>query len=248
MTDPRIRERRVRVARESGRRRRHVLLGALALVLVIAGGFAILHSSLFGARHVEISGPAHAPYSDVVRVAGLEGAPPLVDLSTAVIARRVESLPWVRSATVSLAWPTTVHIAVTGRVPVALVATSSGGYAVVDPSGRVLEDVGTKPAGLPTIDVSSPVPPPGGSLRRAAATLARVAAAMPESMVTEVAGIGWGTLGIEVRLTSGLVAALGNDTLLTDKFVALKTVLTRADLRGIRTIDLRVPSAPVLNS
>ncbi len=247
MTDPRIHERRVRVARETGRRRRRAILASLALALVVAGGFALVHSSLFGARHVEISGPAHASHTEVVRVAGLEGAPPLVDLSAALIARRVETLPWVQTATVSLSWPTTVHIRVTGRIPVALVAVASGGYALVDPTGRVLEDVATKPAGFPTIAVSGSIPRPGGDLNRDGASLARVAAATPQSMVSEIAVIARGPLGIEVRLPGKLVAVLGNDTLLADKFVALKTVLTRVDLRGVTTIDLRVPSAPVLN-
>jgi cell division septal protein FtsQ len=239
-------ERRVQVARETGRRRRRWVVVALVLVLSGAGAFALVHSSVLGARHIEISGPAHAPYSTVVRVAGLEGAPPLVDLSSALIARRVESLPWVRTATVSLAWPTTVHIRVTDRVPVAAVGLAAGTWAVLDPTGRVLEDVSGRPAGLPVAELTSPVPGPGGRVGRAGASLARVAAATPEAMVARIGAIRWGSGGIEVDFTNKLVAVLGDASLLAGKFVSLNTVLARADLAGITRVNLQVPSSPVL--
>lgn len=246
VTDPRIQERRVRVARETGRRRRRRLVGFLGVVLAAGGGIALVHSSVFGARHIDISGSAHAPYSAVVRVAGLEGAPPLVDLSAAVIASRVESLPWVKTATVSLSFPSTVRIRVTDRVPVAAIALPQGRYAVADPTGRVLEDVNSKPLSLPLVEVAGRVPRPGGQLGRHDESLTLAAAAMPESMVPGTAAVRFGRDGIEVDLAQHRVAVLGGDTALADKFTALETVLRKADLSGIARIDLRVPSAPVL--
>ncbi|MHB8243906.1 MAG: cell division protein FtsQ/DivIB [Acidimicrobiales bacterium] len=246
MTDPRIHERRVLVAREKGRHRRRLLVGALAVILLGSGGFALVHSSLLGARHVEIIGAAHAPYSRIVQVAGLAGAPPLVDLSAQKIAARVETLPWVRSATVSLSWPTTVSIRLTDRIPVAVVRAGTTAWAVVDPTGRVLEDTRSRPLDLPLI--TSPVKPPlpGRELSRRAATLARVAAAMPQSMVRQISALKWAPKGAVVELLGKKVALLGNTSLLKEKFIALATVLAKAQLTGIATIDLRVPSAPVL--
>lgn len=246
MTDPRIHERRVLVAREKGRRRRRVLAGVLVLAALAGGGLALVHSSLFGARHVEVTGSPHVARSEVVAVAGLAGAPPLVDLSPAAIARRLERLPWVETASVSLSWPTTVRIAVVARTPVAALR-AGGGWAVVDPTGRVLEDVASRPSSLPVVSAGDvPVPPPGGSLPRSVAALARVAAVMPESMVPEVTAVTLGRGGIVLQLADNMRALLGNTSLLRDKFVALKTVLVRADLSGISVIDLQVPSAPVL--
>ncbi|MGO9198530.1 MAG: cell division protein FtsQ/DivIB [Acidimicrobiales bacterium] len=246
MTDPRIHERRVLVAREKGRHRRRWLIAGLVGLLVAAGGFAVVHSSVLGARHVEVTGSAHTPYSTIVKVAGLRGAPPLIDLSPAVIAERVEALPWVDTAVVSVAWPSTVRIRLTERTPVAVLPAGPAGWAVADPTGRVLEDLAARPAGLPEIASSGALPPPGKRLPAHLGTLARVAAAMPESMVPEIADIRWDSEGIVAEMSHKLVAVLGSASMLEDKFVALATVLAHGGLTGIGTIDLRVPAAPVL--
>ncbi|MGO9911213.1 MAG: cell division protein FtsQ/DivIB [Acidimicrobiales bacterium] len=246
MTDPRIHERRVLVAREAGRHRRRWLMAGVLGVLVVAGAFALVHSSLFGARHVEISGSAHTPDATIVRVAGLRGAPPLIDLSPAAIATRVESLPWVETAAVSVSWPSTVKIRLTERTPVATLRDEADSWAVTDPTGRVLEIVPTRPTSLPDIDVTGAVPPPGHRLPAKFAALARVAAAMPESMVPEILDVRWDSQGVVADLKSRIVAVLGSASMLEDKFVALATVLAHGGLSGIGTIDLRVPAAPVL--
>jgi hypothetical protein len=41
-------------------------------------------------------------------------------------------------------------------------------------------------------------------------------------------------------------AVLGDDKALSDKFISLATVLQKADLAGVGSIDLRVATAPVL--
>lgn len=246
VTDPRIHERRVLVAREAGRHRRRWLIAGVLGLLIVAGGFALVHSSLFGARHVEISGSAHTPYSTIVKVAGLGGAPPLIDLSPAVIATRVEALPWVQTAAVFVSWPSTVRIRLTERTPVASLRDGADRWAVTDPTGRVLEIIPIRPTSLPDLAVSGAVPLPGRRLPARVATLAHVAAAMPESMVPEVVDVRWDSEGVVADLKSKIVAVLGNASMLEDKFVALATVLAHGGLSGIGTIDLRVPAAPVL--
>ena len=247
MTDPRIHERRVVVAREKGRHRRRYLLVGVVIVLLASGGFALVHSSVLGARHVEVSGLGHTSYSAVVKAAGLEGAPPLIDLSTSVIAERVEALPWIDTASVSLSWPTTVHIRLVERTPVAFIRSGSGSWALLDPSGRVLQDVSVKPSRLPFLESSAAASAPGHRSSATLSTLAHVASAMPQSMVREISDVRWGHVqGVVADLSSRRVAILGTPALLHDKFVALATVLAHGDLSGIRTIDLRVPSAPLL--
>lgn len=246
MTDPRIHERRVLVAREKGRFRRRLLGAGLVLALLVAGGLALVHSSFLGARHVEVSGSAHASHAAVVRRAGLDGSPPLVDLSAPVIARRVETLAWVEKASVSLAWPSTVRIHVTERVPVGYVRAAAGGWAVTDRTGRVLEDVASKPAGLPEISSQLAAPAVGRWLPARLATLAAAAAVMPQSMVSRIVDLQWGPEGIEAALPGKITAVFGNSSLLHDKFVALATVLARMNLSEIVTIDLQVPSSPAL--
>lgn len=248
-TDPRIRERRVLVARAEGRRRRRLLLGVLAGALLAAGALYLLHSPVFGARHVVISGSAHVPDAEVVRVAGLAGAPPLMDLSATAVARRVERLPWVARAKVAIAWPSTVRIRLSERTPVAVVPAGRR-LAVVDRTGRVLGLVGAaaRPAGLPLVEVSGKVAAPGHRLADSGPAEARVASLMPESMVRSVADLRVTRLGIVADLRDGLRALLGSSSSARAKFVSLATVLAHGDLAGARVVDVRDPANPVLVS
>ncbi|MGA2208045.1 MAG: FtsQ-type POTRA domain-containing protein [Acidimicrobiales bacterium] len=252
MTDPRIQARRVSVARQRGRRRRHRIVAALIVAALCAGGVALVHSSVLGARHVRVSGAPNVPTSRLLAVAGLRGAPPLVDLNPGVIASRVERLPWVLTAEVRIAWPSTVAIRVTERIPVAAIEVprSGGSYAVCDVSGRVLEVVASRPASLPVIVLSGAGAgepgAPGTSLPVEDRLELQVAAAMPESMVPATTAITASSLGAIVGLTGKLYAIVGDAASLGQKFVSLATVLAHGDLQGITSIDLRVPAAPVL--
>ena len=51
---------------------------------------------------------------------------------------------------------------------------------------------------------------------------------------------------IVLVMSSGVIADLGDPTQLRQKVVALLTLVERVNLNAIVTIDLRVPSAPVL--
>lgn len=250
MTDPRIHARRVVIARERGRRRRHRILAGLTAAALAAAGLALVHSSLLGARHVRVMGAPNIPTSTVIAAAGLQGEPPLVDLNAGSIESRVETLPWVLTADVHIAWPTTVAIQVTERIPVAAIALAGdAGYAVCDVSGRVLETVASRPASLPLVVLAatggSPGPP-GSSLPKRDRLQLEVAAAMPESMVPAIGEIALASVGAVLALGHRREAIVGDASSLAQKFVSLATVLARANLDGITAIDLRVPTAPVL--
>jgi cell division protein FtsQ len=246
VTDPRIRRRRVEVARQVGRRRRRLLVAVLVLVALAGGGLALVHSSVFGARHVQITGASRVTDAEVLRASGLSNAPPLIDISADAVAKRIEALAWVRTARVTLSWPSTVRISVTERVPVAVVRGPGAGWSVLDSSGRVLERTLQPPAGLPVVVSAAPPPAPGQTVAKATVQLAVVAAAMPASMVAQCRDIAASANGPVVDLTDSVAALIGNTTALRDKFVALATVLAHGGLQGIGTIDVRVPSAPLL--
>lgn len=244
VTDPRIHERRVTVARQIGRSRRRKLVAAAAVVLVGGSGFALVHTSIFGARHVIVKGAPRVSTAAVIRAAGLAAHPPLVDLDAAVIARRVERLAWVATAAVRIGWPSSVSIRLTERIPVATVRTSTG-YAECDVTGRVLEDIATRPASLPLIAVS-PVGRPGSRLGGRGPALTAVAAVMPESLVARSILLGESADGVVLVLQGGLEAILGSNDALGQKFISLATVLAHGGLSGVTVLDLRVAAAPVL--
>lgn len=250
MTDPRIHARRVAVARERGRRRRQRLLVAAVVASLAAGAFALVHSSVFGARHVRVVGAPDIPSSTVIAAAGLKGDPPLVDLSTSAIASRVERLPFVLTAAVHIAWPTTVRIDVVERIPVAALAIAPAGpYAICDVSGRVLEIVPSRPPSLPLVvpRIATPVPAaPGDFVSAADRPELQAAAAMPESLVADVTDVAADSDGVVVNLADHLVAILGSASDLAEKYVALATVIAHGDLATVAAVDLRVATAPVL--
>ncbi len=247
MTDPRIHARRVRVERQRGHRRLGIVLGVLVAAGVSVGVVALLHSSLFGARTVVIAGAEHTSRGQVLEVTGLDRKPPLIDVNTTVMERRLDRLPWVGEAHVHVEWPSTVSVAVVERTPVAVSILPTGGYAVLDVTGRVLADQTKRPDELPVVSVPATPGRPGSSLGIASRPVLAAAAALPVSLLSRVDEIvGSGPEGVVLRLSGGLKAVVGDDEALQEKFVSLATVLERVNLDRVAAIDLRVPAIPVL--
>ncbi len=244
--DPRIRERRVEVARRQGRRRLTVLVGLTAVTVLTGAGFAIVHSPLLEVRHVIVEGSAHTPARLIESRAGLSGHPLMVSVDRGLIARRVEHLPWVRSAEVIRSWPSTVKVRIVERTPVAQVESGQG-WAVVDGTGRVLERSGAPVPGLVALTGVGSPGAPGGYLGVGSRPALAVASSLPQTLTARVSGVGAvGGGGIVLSLTGSATVELGDASGLSDKFEALDTVMSRVDLRGVKVIDVRVPQDPVL--
>ena len=121
--DPRIRQRRVAVARHQGRRRLRIVVAAVIVVVVVAGGLGLLHTGFFSAKKVAVTGShPHTPTATILAAAGLAGHPPLISVNPGAVTARVDRLPWIARARVSRNWPDRITIAVTERVAVAYVA------------------------------------------------------------------------------------------------------------------------------
>ena len=136
-------------------------LGAVGAVAVLITGS--LYSPLFHVRHLRVSvnGPISA--DSVGRLAGLSGGTLMIEVDTGRSARRLDSDPWLGAARVSRSWPGTVSVSVTVRTPIAVVG-SSGGWAEVDETGRVLADIATPPPSMPVLQGVTGIPAPGGWL------------------------------------------------------------------------------------
>jgi cell division protein FtsQ len=245
--DPRIRQRRIQVKREEGRRRLRILvatLGSLGAVLVAA---VALHSPLLAARHVAVVGATHTPAAEIREAAGLAHAPPLIDIGGGRAARAVDRLPWIATAHVTRAWPDGARISVTERTPVAVVAG-----ALVDVTGRVLGP--SSPAlPLPTLIIEPPapplaLPPAGGTAPAAYRPGLAVAAALPPALVPRVTAVAVEPDGsVDLHLTGGASAVLGDASQLPQKLAAVLTLAARVDI-GAGVINVTVPGAPVLRS
>jgi len=250
--DPRIRQRRVEVARGQGRRRLRVVLVLVTVAVVAAGAWAVLHGSLFSAKVLRVEGSTHTPAATVLATAGLAGHPPLLDVNPGVAAARLGRLPWVSTATVQRQWPDGVVVRIRERTPVAVVglgsSAGSAGWAEVDRTGRVLADVTSAPAHLVRLTAaagtSPPAPPPGRDLGPADRAALTVAATLPpafSSQVTAVVTEPGGTL--DLQLTTPVTVSLGSTSQLPAKYEDVAAVLAGAPLQAGDTIDVSVPES-----
>ena len=272
--DPRLRQRWIDARREEGRRRLRLFVATLAVVVLLAAAFGVLHTPLLKVRHVRVSlgvVPAGSGLTaaQVLAQAGLNRERLMVDVSAGAEARLVEALPWVATARVERDWPGTIRIAVTERHAVAEVDRVSGqaasGFAVLDATGRVLAVLPARssPApsrsasgsGLPVLPRLEGLPAPGapgtsmlGSAEsggQVAALELATAAALPAALVRRVSTITITANGLQLSLGSVMVL-FGDASELAQKVTSLETVLSDVSLAGVHIIDLRVPDRPAL--
>ncbi len=243
--DPRLDERRRAVRRRHSRRRRLFVGCACVVTLFAAGAWPLLHSRLFAADHLVVTGNHHTPTPVVLAAAGLSTHPPLLDVHAGAAARAIEALPWVERATVSVHWPDGVSVALTERPAVAVVADGTG-WAELDPTGRVLAVLPAAPAGLPhLVGLRSPGAP--GSTLGAARPLLTVASQLPPAFKSEVQEVSPSPGGgVDLSLTGQVGVVFGAPTQLPSKFEDIASLLAGASLGPGDVLDVSVPDSPVV--
>ncbi|HEX8005557.1 MAG TPA: FtsQ-type POTRA domain-containing protein, partial [Trebonia sp.] len=99
-------ERPPRPSRPRGRTPWRAAFFALAAFGVIAGvAWALLDSRLLVVRSVTVAGTRMVPATEVVAAADVPLGTPLIRVNTGQVARRVEGIRQVASATVTKNWP-----------------------------------------------------------------------------------------------------------------------------------------------
>src|ERR1700694_815264 len=114
-----------------------------AVQIVVLGGevFALLFllaQPAFRPRHVEITGTNHLTASQVMGALNLPADRSIFLISQTNLAKGLQALPWVRSASVSLALPDRVSIRVTEWTPSAVLQVGETTYYLND-LGEVLD-------------------------------------------------------------------------------------------------------------
>jgi cell division protein FtsQ len=219
----------------SARRGRHdpwktwfFVVAAVALVAGVA--WALLGSSLFVVRSIQVSGlhlpgglavqgswaaqGGSAPLSSqgVRKAAGIKLGTPLVRVDTRVVARRVARLTWVQSARVHTSWPDSVVITAVLRKPTFVVRTSHD-FAVLDSYGVVLRRTDSSGAGL--VHLKNLKGGPLDTFRRDAAVLAAgaVVREMPRWLRHRVISVRVGGVArVALHLTHGVTVVWGDRT------------------------------------
>lgn len=243
---PRIRARQVAVARDVGRQRRRRLNVALAVVALVVWGLVGVHSSLLDVDRVQVDGAEETSPEAVRAAVGIGPGVPMTGIDLDGAARAAEQLPWLDEVRVQRMWPGTVRIVVTERRALAAVRAETG-WVLLDADGRALAATGDQPE-LPELvvlegrrDVA-----PGDDLGADDQTLLGAVAQLPDALRSEVVGVDGDARGLRLDLRDGWSAVLGDGDDLVAKSEAVAAVRRAADPADGCTIDVRVPSAPVL--
>lgn len=109
---------------------------AAVVVVVLAALWAVIYfTPLFAVKDVEVKGNDHLDEETVISAAGVAEGTPLAQVNMRQTASNVVTLPWVKSATASRSWPSTITVDVVENTAVAYLETSEGTH-LIDPEGK----------------------------------------------------------------------------------------------------------------
>ncbi len=240
--DPRLRERRIAVKRERGRRRL-IIVGSIAgVVVLVVTALAVLSSSLFAVDRVDVQGATYsqARYGEAFQavIDDLMGEPVLlVDTEAAELA--LEQIPWIERAFVTTDFPDRVLIDVRERQPLAAIVGSDGRYRVIDREGRVLDVLTGRPRDYMLITGPAPDSEPGELTGTPFALAAQLVGALPSEIraLTESVSVDATTGDFGLTFTGGVEVRLGSFDRIDSKLARLLQRV-REGLDGVIGIDV----------
>lgn len=233
----------VRIARKDFRKRRFAgrwrrlrwMVLALLLVGLVAGSvWAVFFSTYVTVRGVDVTGTQTLGDRRVERAAGVPTGTPLARVDLGAIRARVESIPSVRRVEVSRSWPHTVHVAVTERMPLAVIDRGNG-LRALDSEGVLFGSYGTRPRGLPLVRTEP------GTRSEALVETGRVIDSLPPKIARRVDTVEVASVDkIELVLTGGRRVLWGSAEQSVQKAEVLAVLLKRPG----QQIDVSVPGRP----
>lgn len=224
--DPRIRARRIAVAREQGRRRLRVVLVMLSVVVVAGSGWLVVQSPFLDVDHIVVTGVPKARVAAVIAASGVHRHDPLLLLSSGKVARRVEQVPGVGLVHVSRDFSGTVRISVRELGVTLWTRVPAGGVALIGHDGRVIRYATAPPAGVAELRGVTRVPAPGGRVVRA--DVVGVLPQLPAALVDRVGAMSAVTPDdVRLYLIVGGEVRLGDLSSLHDKGAAAEAVIER---------------------
>lgn len=210
---------------------------AVVLVAVAVGLVWLFYfSSALAVSGATVAGASGPQAQQVRRAAQVPLGTPLATVPLDAIDARVENLPFVRKADVSRSWPDKVRIAVTQRVPVAVVERA-GAYSALDDQGVLFHRYASRPAGLPVVHTTA------GVHADALAEAAKVAGVLPRWLARKVAYVDVRTVDqINVHLRNGKDVLWGSADDSADKAKVIAVLLRHK----ASFYDVSVPGQPVM--
>lgn len=244
--DPRLRARRIDVARTEGRRRLRRIAALGAVVLVVAAVVGATRSPLLDVDRIDVRGVDGARAQAARSASGLALGDHLLWVDLGAAAASVEALPWVAAASVGRDLPGTVVLEVEAREPVA-VAGSGSAAVLVDADGRAIAAAddpvlgGDRADALPALAIGPA--PLGERLGGAGREVAKVVAGLPPELAEQVDEVAVDGEAIVVVLDDGIEVRWGGPQQTSAKAAAALVILEEADRATIATIDVTVPRA-----
>jgi cell division protein FtsQ len=201
--------------------------------VLAAGAWLLLGSRFLAVRSVQVTGTHLVPKSEVLAAAAIPQGQPLIRVDAGAVAGRIERIPQVQSAQVSRQWPDGVLITVQERTPALAVPLVGGGFALVDASGVVVQQVKAQPPGIPRFIPAGPLP--GNPGLRAAATVLRQ---LPPAIARRVVLVTVPTLdAVTLRLSGRITVDWGSSGQPAQKARVLAILLRT----GARYVDVSAP-------
>lgn len=241
--DPRIRERRIEVIREAGRRRLRVTLVVTSTIVALGLAYLGVHSPLLDVDQVRVSGAHQETTAEIVRAAGVHKGAALLFVDTGRIARRIERLPWVQHARVTRDLPGTIRIKVTEYQPGAYVQVGANRVALAASTGRVIALATAAPKDAIEVIGEKGAPAVGTMLSPPA--VARVPAGLPGRLRAKVRAIDVTRAGGTLLLRGGGEVRLGGLTEIRAKGIAALAVLDHLGGQPFQYIDVAAYQTPV---
>ena len=208
--DPRIRQRRIAVRRQEGRRRLRLLIGIGTVSGLLVGGWGATRSPLLDVDGIAVAGADRTSRDDLVAASGIRFGQAMVDVDErgavqALAVLAVDSERHRRAAVARL-----------GGHPHRRASAGRGrpGRRRMGPGrrkqGRSWPSPPRPPSNLLALDGIPPAGAPGTSLGGAAADLLAVAAAVPPDLRPRVSAVQAGSEGgVELRLQPEGTVRLG---------------------------------------
>ncbi len=232
--DPRLRARRIAVRRAVGRKRLKWFVIIGVVVLVLAGGLALLGSSMFAVRsdQIVVSGARRIDSAMLSGVVDDLAGTPVLLVDNHAMEHRLEASPWVQKARVSTRFPHSATIELVERVPIATYRGSDGRYRILAADGTVVDAISGQPLEFMLITGNGPNVGAGSSSGEAfthAAELVDALSALVRTRTEFVEVSDTGELSLHFRPgtpdNTGAIVILGGPTNLLDKLTRLEAFL-----------------------
>ncbi len=205
---------------------------AVSLVAVGLAGWIIFVSPVFGIKNVEISGVGLLSEAEVREAAAVPLGQPLTRVNTGEVHDRVAKLAAAESVEVTRGWPSTLHVKVTERVPVAVVKQETV-FLVFDRFGVQFIAAPAAPSG--TVEVALPQNmPPEKAMRDALKVIESLTQQLRDQLIRLVVN---GPAGIQLLLQKDRMVTWGDAEESELKSKVATALLTQKGKR----IDVSVP-------